>query len=246
MRTRGTQKQTFLCMSVMDSGLPAGLLVPLYKEMKFSRKGPLREKNILLFVSDERKKKKPLQTLAGSDGVCYHFCWWLGMISQGTMSSIGALQMLCTESICSLFAATWSKQLSHNVWRVINYSADICHTGQQHQHTGMPSESWSEWSENGFSALEALFRGRGALWVSWRAGFLWVMFWAAHRWRRGGTQSTAALKMYVLVVPFPWTANDALGHHLATWKQRQRERGLGKLFMLLLPLPPWRKLSLKP
>lgn len=154
------------------------------------------------------------------------------MISQGTMSSIEALQMLCT-------AATLSKQWSHNVWRVINYSADICHTGQQHQHTGMPSESWSEWSENGFSALKALFRGWGALWVSWRAGFLWLMFWAAHR--RGGTQSTTALKMYVLVVPFPWTANDALGHYLATWKQ-QRERGFGKLLMLLLQLPPWRKL----
>lgn len=51
-------------------------------------------RNILLFFFLMRKK--PLQTLAGSVWVCYHFCWWLGTVSQGTRRySMRPFQFAC-------------------------------------------------------------------------------------------------------------------------------------------------------
>jgi len=68
-----------------------------------------------------------------------------------------------------------------------------------------------EWSENCFFALKALFRGGGVQWVGGGAGGLWEVFWTAHG---RGTQSTAALKVKVVMATLPGTANDTLGHHL--------------------------------
>lgn len=87
----------------------------------------------------------------------------------------------------------------------------------QHQHPEMPSEFWPksllrEWSKNSFFALKDLFRGGGVQWVGGAARCLWEVFWTAHG--RGRTQSTAALKVKILVATLPRTANDALGHHL--------------------------------
>lgn len=69
-----------------------------------------------------------------------------------------------------------------------------------------------ERSENSFFALKALFRGGCVPWVSGGAGCLWEAFWTAHG--RGQTQSTAALKMKILLPMFPGTAHHALSHHL--------------------------------
>lgn len=69
-----------------------------------------------------------------------------------------------------------------------------------------------EWSENSFFALKALFRGGGVLRVSGGAGCLWEAFWTAHG--GGRTQSTAALKMEILLPMLPGTAHHALSHHL--------------------------------
>lgn len=82
-----------------------------------------------------------------------------------------------------------------------------------------PKSTLGQWSENSFSALKALFRR--TLWVNRGAGSLWEMFRAANGWGRGGTQSTAALEVKILVSTLSGTANDMLSHHLTA----QREAG---------------------
>lgn len=58
----------------------------LYRRWNSVEKIPWGRNILLFFVlfCFFRMKKKPLQTLAGSVRVCYHFCWWLGTGSQGT------------------------------------------------------------------------------------------------------------------------------------------------------------------
>lgn len=181
-----------------------------FLEMKLSRKDPLREKHSFVFLMRE----KPLQTLAGSVWVCYHFCWWLGTVSQGTRR-YRPFQFACAA--VKLGKINHLSLLEELLMTLQTSAAQHSTAWLQHQQPEMPSEFWSEsllgeWSENSFFALKALFRGGGVQWVDGGAGCLWEMFWTAHG--RGWTQSTAALKMKIFMATLSGTANDALCHHL--------------------------------